>query len=90
MKLVEVKVLEPEQNKGLTPYRLDGLYDHPTRYRFVNCWIDCGQIRVVGGEGLFPIDLDGIGCETPFGRGQILGEIDKSRMMEADRFVEVR
>lgn len=87
MRLFEVSVLEPEVTEGL--------FQHPARYRLTNCWLkkeDPLTLQPVGGEGWWEFSNDGGYC--PNWRGEfkawVLGEIDESRYMEADRFRDIK
>lgn len=78
MKLIEVRVKE----------KANFLFDYPTRYRYQKWWENPdGTITPVGGSAI---------VKTLFGEFEccgnsclIIGEIDESRYMEADRFEEI-
>lgn len=98
MILVEILIHEMEHNSNMTPYTLDSPYNHPSRLRICNAYVesisDTIKVRVVGGQGLFKFtsdtmhnpDFAGVtGIKSP---AWILGRIDDSRSMESDRFLE--
>lgn len=89
---VEVKYLEPEQHKGFGEFKLDGLYDHPTRWRFVDCWIDRlydNNISMIGGQGAFCFTNghcpDFLGQHEAYITGEISLEIAQTNRQ--DRFL---
>lgn len=89
-KLVEVRVFEPQKTSSLGRFALDGIFSHPERYRYINCWIEerdgVSRCCVTGGEGWF--SFPGGKCDRFWGafRAEIVGEIERDRSMEADRF----
>jgi len=89
-KLMEVRVTEPAKNAGFKrPPALDGLYDHPDRFRYSMWWLnDDGSLTMVGSEGRFMPDEQGSFdyCGNP---AQVMREVFPDRYMEADRFGEI-
>lgn len=91
-RLIEVKVFEKAEDAfGDRTPKLDDIFCHPDRWRYVNCWqVEPGaSVRMVGGEGDFPFP-DGA-CENfcGMGRAEIVGEINEERYKESDRFEAV-
>ena len=90
MRLVEVKVLEPESAEDWGQERaLDSMFNHPARWRYINSWLNTdGTVQMVGGEGRFPFDEDGH-CENFVGLGEawINQELDEKEYKAADRFL---
>jgi hypothetical protein len=91
MKLVEVKFFEPAQGNQNKIVELDGILEHPDRYHYSNCWVEerSGVLHccVVGGQGWFPFPDNFCPRFLGYFPAIILGEIDRSRTDEADRFV---
>ena len=89
MKLIEVRIYQPAQEIfSKRPKALDSMFNYPNRWRFVNCWLNKDKtVTVVGGQGDFKF-VNGR-CKDFVGMGEacIVGEIDASRSMEADRFI---
>ena len=83
--LVEVKIREREDNAGIHDPTLDGIFDHPERWLYVNFWMEPdGALTMVGGQGQYYADEQG--CFDYYtGKAQILGEISRDREMERDR-----
>lgn len=80
MKLIEVRIKEE---------KLDSLWNHPPRYRYQNWWKNSdGTISPVGGSAIIYPDKNGE-FEYCGNSCSVLGEIDESRYMEADRFEEI-
>jgi hypothetical protein len=95
LRLFEIKVIEKEERESeLAKFSLDGTFNHPTRYRFINCFLryEDGNrqgFTPVGNQGI--IQFEGGYCPKfrLYGEAWVVGEIDESRLMESDRFVEV-
>ena len=84
--LIEVRVFEPAESKGWSEPSLDKKFDHPDRYRVAKYWDNGnGTMTMVGGQHSWPMHGDGT-CTTEWGEGVVLGEIDRERHMEPDRF----
>ncbi len=84
--LFEIRILEPEEKNELEEYALDGVFDHPRRYRYTKCWYRGGdKFTPVGGEGIFPFE-NGYCPRFKGKEAWVVGEIDSSRFGEGDRF----
>ena len=92
MKLIEVKVFEKAKDTfSDRDSSLDGMFNHPDRWRYTNCFKDCyGRVCVVGGQGMWEFDESGYCANFAcMGDAWIIGDIDESRTREPDRFVAV-
>ena len=93
-KLVEIKVLEKEmlqEDNTTYPFRLNSMFNHPERYRHMNCYQrEDGKVCYVGGQHY--ISFENNYCSDFFGLGEawILGEISKDRAFEHDRFYLIK
>lgn len=87
MKLIEVQIKEEAKSKfDDFSTKLDSMWNHPARYKYQNWWQNPdGTITPVGGSAYIRPDKNG---EFEYCGNQclVIGEIDKSRYMEADRF----
>jgi len=91
-KLVEIKVLEKEKlktNNTGYPFSLYSFFNHPERYRHMNCYQREDGAVSYGGQHYVYFE-EGF-CSDFFGLGEawILGEISKDRAFEKDRFYPV-
>ena len=93
-KLVEVKYFEPAKETSGYKCRLDSIYTHPDRFRYVNCWLEgdiegISKVYRVGSEGWFKF-TEGK-CSDFLGQFEatITQEIPEERLMEEDRFESV-
>lgn len=91
-KLVEVKYFEPAKTRKGYPPKLDSLFHHPDRFRFVNCFLEGeidgdSQVSLVG-QPEHPVPFTQGKCSHFLGEfeAEIIQVIPQDRILERDRF----
>jgi hypothetical protein len=84
--LVRVKYFEPAKSEGIENPSLEGLFDHPDRYRYCVCRLKDNKIGLLGGAGSFPV-IDGR-CVDFLGNypAEIVEYLDETHFDDSDYF----